>query len=414
MAEIGWIDFSPADRNRVGSVLDLLRPEGVVDELGLGMIRDSTSDKLFPGISTIQTRAKYFFIVPYILRDYQLLQPTQKSKKSAAKFLEDREYEVMWQLAENYNYQEGQGIIGITKRKPEKIIRRPSAIYWTGLYTYKFIDTRGLSMDYYLNIINKPNAESMLSIISQVGDEGRDDLDAEYEDVFGIKVPYKLNWANNLSIELDKDEAEFFQDRVTSIAKGKLVSELLTNDKLWSIFKASESYMVFAKAAIKLQETGEITLTNNLRFILILAHDYSELMHGAHIAYNCQLHHKFFNSNYFDQNWNNWLQNIEFNMIDYDHFNPDQLFEDTSNLRPYTMQFITEWWRKVQLNFPDMDKRDEMIKTQEAYVKGSKARIRWSRDDDVRQEQWLGLGYFDYRFNQAKTILNDIRTGLKN
>jgi hypothetical protein len=64
MASIGWIDFSPAHRERVGTILELLKPEGMVDELGIGSIRDAVADNLFPGISTIQTRAKYFFIVP--------------------------------------------------------------------------------------------------------------------------------------------------------------------------------------------------------------------------------------------------------------------------------------------------------------------------------------------------------------
>lgn len=34
MAFIGRIDFSPKDRNQVGSVLDLLHTKGMVDELG--------------------------------------------------------------------------------------------------------------------------------------------------------------------------------------------------------------------------------------------------------------------------------------------------------------------------------------------------------------------------------------------
>jgi hypothetical protein len=73
MAQIGWIDFSPEHRARVAAVLDLLKPEGVVDELGIGSIRDAFADRMFPGISTIQTRAKYFFIIPYILYEYQVL-----------------------------------------------------------------------------------------------------------------------------------------------------------------------------------------------------------------------------------------------------------------------------------------------------------------------------------------------------
>ena len=89
MAQIGWIDFSPEHRERVSAVLDLLKPEGVVDELGIGSIRDAFADKMFPGISTIQTKAKYFFIVPYILYEYQLLSLARQKSKSPEKHLEE-------------------------------------------------------------------------------------------------------------------------------------------------------------------------------------------------------------------------------------------------------------------------------------------------------------------------------------
>jgi hypothetical protein len=60
MASVGWIDFSSEHRDKVRTVIDLLKTQGVVDELGIGIIRDSFADRLFPGVSTIQTRAKYF------------------------------------------------------------------------------------------------------------------------------------------------------------------------------------------------------------------------------------------------------------------------------------------------------------------------------------------------------------------
>ena len=69
--EIGWIDFSKDERSKILSVLDLLGEKGVLDELGISQIRDAYSDLFFPGTSTIQTRAKYFFIVPYALRDLE-------------------------------------------------------------------------------------------------------------------------------------------------------------------------------------------------------------------------------------------------------------------------------------------------------------------------------------------------------
>ena len=36
------------------------------DELGLGPIRDSITDHLLPGTSTIQTRVRYMLFVPWI------------------------------------------------------------------------------------------------------------------------------------------------------------------------------------------------------------------------------------------------------------------------------------------------------------------------------------------------------------
>jgi len=406
LATIGWIDFSTNDRNRVGSVLDLLRPEGMVDELGMGTIRDALANQLFPGISTIQTRAKYFFIIPYILYDYQASKPAQRRGKTPSKFLEDKEYEIMWALAEKYNYAEGNGVIGISKRKPDKIVRRPSAIYWNGLYTYRFIDTQGLAAESFLRQSVNPSMETLLSSIQQGDDTTNDDADAEHENTFHIKVAPKLDWNDNLNLELHKDEAEFFQDRIISIAQNKLIAELLKNDKLWKIFMQTENFMQFAKAALSLP------LSANQKDMLILAHDFSELMYGAHLAYNCLLHHKVFNSDNYDEEFQRWIGSIQDNMLDYSNFNPDMLFGYAITTRPTTAQFVKDWWKHTQSSFKDIKKRDTLIEQQETMVKGRKARLRWNKTDDVEENTWLGLKHFDYRFFQTRNILKDIRIGI--
>ena len=67
--KLGWVDFSTEDRNKVFSVMNLLQEQGALDELGIGLIRDAFANRFFPGTSTIQTRAKYFLIVPYVLKE---------------------------------------------------------------------------------------------------------------------------------------------------------------------------------------------------------------------------------------------------------------------------------------------------------------------------------------------------------
>lgn len=412
MAQIGWIDFSPKDRSRVGSVLDLLTPEGMVDELGLGTIRDSISNHLFPGISTIQTKAKYFFIIPYILRDYSKLKPAERRTKKAFKYLEEKEYEIMWYLAAKYNYELGSGVIGVTKRKPQKIMRRPSAIYWTGLNTYKFIDADGLSLEDYLNQVSNFSAEPLLSTIRDDEEDKGDDKDADFNDIFKIKVPDNPNWKDDLSLNLSEEEAQFFEDHINKEAKENLISELINNKKLWELFSESNNFMDFSKASVLRAFSKHEFLPANIKDILILSHDFSQLMNGAHITYNYLLQKEVFNKDYFEDDWEKWLGNIHESMIDFNNFDEDKLFNLSLTTRITTIDFVRKWLKMVRNNFNNFNERNELIVKQEALVKGSKARLKWGKFDDVREGKWMGIHFFNYRFFQAKTILKDIKKAL--
>jgi hypothetical protein len=57
---------SEEQRRQALDVLDLFREQETRDELGIGAVRDALADLLFPGTSTIQTRARYFLFVPWI------------------------------------------------------------------------------------------------------------------------------------------------------------------------------------------------------------------------------------------------------------------------------------------------------------------------------------------------------------
>ena len=52
---LAWLDLTARDRDKMRRVLDLFKEQGTVDEMGLGTIRDTFSDALFPGTSTLQT-----------------------------------------------------------------------------------------------------------------------------------------------------------------------------------------------------------------------------------------------------------------------------------------------------------------------------------------------------------------------
>ena len=71
MSTLQWLDFSPTEREDVLTLLESQKDKSTIDELGLGLVRDAISDHLFPGLSTIQTRARYFLFVAWLLRNLE-------------------------------------------------------------------------------------------------------------------------------------------------------------------------------------------------------------------------------------------------------------------------------------------------------------------------------------------------------
>jgi hypothetical protein len=68
VSSLAWIDFDEAERQRTQRIMSLFQERESRDELGLGAIRDSIADHLFPGTSTIQTRLRYMLFIPWIFQ----------------------------------------------------------------------------------------------------------------------------------------------------------------------------------------------------------------------------------------------------------------------------------------------------------------------------------------------------------
>ena len=70
-SSLSWLDYDNEAYQRAQRILTLFKERDTRDELGLGSIRDSISDVLFPGTSTIQTRLRYMLFIPWM---YQALE----------------------------------------------------------------------------------------------------------------------------------------------------------------------------------------------------------------------------------------------------------------------------------------------------------------------------------------------------
>jgi hypothetical protein len=106
-------------------VIDLFREHETRDELGIGSVRDAFADLLFPGTSTIMTRARYFLIVPWL---YQRLEARRVSSAEVAAKARAAELDLIEVIGRSSDH-DGQ----IGKRAKRRLKRLPSSVYWQGL-----------------------------------------------------------------------------------------------------------------------------------------------------------------------------------------------------------------------------------------------------------------------------------------
>jgi hypothetical protein len=67
-SRLSWLDSSDAEQQWIRELLSMSTESEARDELGLGQLRDAFGDLLFPGTSTLHTRARYLLIVPWCIQ----------------------------------------------------------------------------------------------------------------------------------------------------------------------------------------------------------------------------------------------------------------------------------------------------------------------------------------------------------
>ncbi|MCA1008202.1 DUF6361 family protein [Rhodococcus hoagii] len=127
MSLIAWLDTSADEERQMRELIKMLSDSDTLDDLGIGQIRDALGDLLFPGISTVQTRARYLLFVPWT---YQ-----RASRRHAGAELAARAADEERRLVSILNSQGAtDGLIGRRAGAAVKVL--PSSIYWTGLKTF--------------------------------------------------------------------------------------------------------------------------------------------------------------------------------------------------------------------------------------------------------------------------------------
>lgn len=413
MSAIGWVDFSSEHREKVRSVIDLLSTPGVIDELGIGVIRDSFSDSLFPGISTIQTRAKYFLTVPRIFKEYERLPANKRRRRKLADYLNDHENQCMRAMVANNAGESGHQIIGASfVGKQGEVLRKPSSVYWTGIRQFGLIKT-SLSLQSFCRKFANP--DQPLQDLIQGSDKTKgDDPDAAEQANATINIPADdgSDWLETVSIDLSKDEAQFLSRQIEARVPLSLIGQILLDPEVRSQFLELPDDLNFTAFVNGSTFLGQ--LPPELNRIIKAARDFWQLMQGAHIRYNCLLQDRHGTSERrmeFEGHWDDWLSVLK--QFPWELWETGFLWELTKlhhrRVRPHTVTFIDSWINGVREG-TDTDRLDELVIRQERFNKKGRARLNPTAEESVGD--WVGIEDLNYRLNVVRTIVNDIHIGL--
>lgn len=413
MSKMGWIDFSLDDRNKVSNVLSLVSEEGTLDELGIGQIRDAYSDALFLGISTIQTRAKYFITIPRIIRDFQTL-PLSKQKNGLQDYLKKVENEVARLLVRVHGEDaDSGGIIGRTRINSGGVDRRPSVIYWNGLRTFDIIKTK-LSLADFCHHIDT-TAHTQIGLVDTY--EGTDDKDSLHHDNVVYLPDKSINWLETLNLKLTKTEAKFLRDKLTATPaiQDTVLSQVASHSDLMNSVLDSETDKVFpfdllTELLLKSPKVSEQCKQN-----ITLANQFSLAIEGPHIRYNILAAQ--FNSfddkvKQYEQEYLTWQDKVKSLQL----FNQQSANtwlsiknQGTINLiKSKTRNFIIDFSSLMQSKNMSTKEIDQLVQRQAENNKGPRSLLK----KKLNNNDWIGIRRLDYRWSTAKVILNDIRGGL--
>lgn len=392
--QLGWIDFSKTERNKILSVLDLLSEPGTLDELGIAPIRDGFSNLFFPGTSTIQTRAKYFFAVPYALKQLERSGETNPNKVlKALDTIERTCGEILLEQNRDEN-----GIIGKRSLQGGKWVKRtPADIYWAGLRQYGIFTGGNLSLSEYVRVSCAMRTQkSTLKKLGNRNDNAEENEcdDKNAGDLFKMqfwKMPlYNDEWLETFCMELSDDEAQFLSNQIIESCNGSMLSYVLENHMVE--FLECESFQDIGALIDKFPENVQEDFCKAVAF--------SRFIYAIRTVYNVIV------SDGKNEYANSELERQKENYKEIAALDIDSIME---RLGIFNNPMLRKFLKQSQecMRSGDIEELKKGIVSREKFLKGPN-RAKTAHPGEFNPEEWLGGGELDYRFYNARTILRDI------
>ncbi len=392
MASIfAWLDSDDTQQQKMRQILELFKDESTIDELGIGTIRDTIANELFPGTSVLQTRVRYLLFIPWLVRD---VASHHYPSDLALTRLRSQEVKLIDSLLAGG---ETSGVIG--HQAKAKLKSMPSNAYWAGMHRFG-IRTWDLSIAEHYRAV----AGHLDTLTKELGDDGQSGPDLGLDPALPA-MPGDL--LQSATFDLSPDEASYLQSRLAQSCPRTLLAWLALQGK-----PADCDYIWEHPQLKDFPHEHQSLLDHGRRF--------HHAIHGAALIYNLLLAEKRDESELIDR----YREQLEVWGAD---LAAKQVFEGwvmsdfwttlaslNPRIHPATQAFVNRW---LELGRDGGDLADDktargLITARERKLKGGRARLA----NAAALDAWTGgsgLVRLDYRWSIAGGHLNDIYAGLE-
>ena len=389
----GWLSYDDGERQRALEILAAIRSPGTIDELGVGTIRDTIARALFPGVSVLHARARYFTFIPALVAEAA----RSSTAATAREKFETLEGDLIYALLQADPL--AQGIIGREAKRALKT--KPSAMFWPALRRYGIV-TVDRSIDQLLRTASAAHGRT------DTTPEPDDDADGR-AGVYGIAPEAAAGWLpptwkkEGLTFALEPDEADYLRERIMTT----------TGDSLYWWFLRYRALPTDVPYAWDHPSVAEFPAP--MRELLEHGRRFANLNALAALAYNAQVSEMADRSDlaalYRDQ-MDEADDEMRFSGILSD-WSVDEFLHVLTlrhpRLNPLTQRFVRRW-HALALEAPSAARSaamDALIRDREFETKRSRARLHNAKARDG-WDGGIGLGLLAYNWDVARRILNDI------
>jgi len=389
---LAWLDFSESEQKQAREIVQLFTQRESRDELGIGVVRDVFSNSMFPGVSVIHTRARYFCFIPWIF------QKAGEKGRGGQDFLnwQNKKERALVEILRRGGDEEG--LIGRQAGIAVKAL--PSVIYWNALQRYGIL-LRPATIEQVATATKMPLLEEGIS--EQV------DRSFTLWDPNMPRAPKGFPDLESMDFALTEDESTWLRERLLATTEGSLLAWMIQH----KIVPSSDTVGPW-------EEPWSEQLPEDISRAVHHSEVFSLVMNGAAILYNALLAERCVDLGIGDwtdeavnyrTRFDEWLASIDRQSTRVFAWDLQDFWSivdsEYSGQIPLAKRFISDWATWVRSDERNQLSADSLVAQRERQQKRNQARL----NNERLLRQWGGSSGADrvnFRWNQIRRMMLDL------